>query len=414
VQISSVPPVLIDALAQAAGGIRLALVGGAVRDLLLHRIHNDPWRGLPDLDLVYEGRAIDLINRLKSFLPHGSAISWREHGRFGTVEAEVVLPDSVIWLLDVASARCEVYPIAADNPTVTFGSLEDDLRRRDFTVNAMALLLSPISPDVQLLDLFGGQGDLSARCLRLLHPSSLIDDPTRLIRAARYASRLGFELANASFEQSLTVMGCWPWAWQLGDPPRLAPSALGTRLRMELDLLFARERWSDALRHLQAWGGLVLCGDGIQDSRRWVWALPRAVRLGLPLLPVLLACGEDPVAAAARLQLPLRQQRSLRNLVCFRQALRSLDVRLTCSWSAAHWTEWLEQQPEPDHIIAIALACGDQPRHPLLGWWLRWRHVRPEQTGRDLVAAGMTPGPQIGARLRQLRAQRLLELEASP
>lgn len=412
-QIPSVPPILIQALGQAAAGARLALVGGAVRDLLLHRVHQDPWRGLLDLDLVFEGRAIDLISRLKAVLPDGSGCTWREHGRFGTVEAEVVLPGGARWLLDIASARCETYPIAAGNPQVSLGSLEADLSRRDFTVNAMALLLAPPDPEVPLLDPYRGQDDLSARCLRLLHPASLIDDPTRLIRAARYAARLGFDLADTSRRQSLAVMAHWPWAWQVGDAPQLAPPALGTRLRMELELLFAREPWPQALQKLQSWGGLALLGDGIQDSRRWVWALPRAGRLGLSLLPVLLACGQDPVAAAARLQLPHRQQRSLRNLACFRHSLRSLDARLTCSWSAAHWTEWLEQHPEPDQLIAMALACGDQPRHPLLQWWLRWRHVRPEQSARDLVASGMAPGPQIGARLRELRAQRLLELEAS-
>ena len=412
-QIPSVPLPLIQALAQAAQGRRLALVGGAVRDLLLHRIHNDPWRGLPDLDLVYEGRAIDLITRLKNALPDGSACTWREHGRFGTVEAELVLPGSETWLLDVASARCEVYPVAAENPLVTLGCLEDDLSRRDFTVNAMALLLTQDNADAQILDPHQGRDDLSARALRLLHASSLVDDPTRLIRAARYSARLGFELADASREQSLLVMARWPWAWQPGDSPQAAPPALGTRLRMELDLLFAREPWPRALRQLQAWGGLVLLGEGVQDSRRWIWALPRAKRLGLPLLPVLLACGVDPVAAAERLQLPHHQQRNLRNLMRFRRELASLDAERIRSWSAADWTEWLERHPEPDQLIPLALACGEQPRRPLLQWWLRWRHVQPEVSARDLLASGLAPGPQIGARLRQLRAQRLMELEAS-
>jgi poly(A) polymerase len=411
VHIPSVPLVLIQALGQAAEGARLALVGGAVRDLLLHRIHRDPWRGLPDLDLVYEARAIDLMPRLQQALPAGSVCTWREHGRFGTVEAEVVLPDGQRWLLDIASARSEVYPVGAENPRVSPGCLEDDLCRRDFTVNAIALLLLQSDGDSVLLDPFHGQDDLSQRCLRLLHPSSLLDDPTRLIRAARYSARLGFELAESSLRQSLSVMAAWPWAWQPGDSPQAAPPGLGTRLRMELELLFSREPWPQALRVLQAWGGLVLLGEGIQESRRWVWALPRASRLGLPLLPVLLACGRDPVAVAARLQLPHRQQRLLRNLVLFRQALTRLDVSLTRSWSAADWTGWLEQHPDPDQVVAMALVCGEKPRRPLLQWWLQWRHVQPELTAHDLIASGLAPGPQIGVRLRQLRAQRLSELD---
>ena len=412
-QIPSVPPLLIHALADAAAGAQLALVGGAVRDLLLHRVHNDPWRGLPDLDLVYEGRAIELIRRLQHALPDGSQCSWREHGRFGTVEAEIVLSGSETWLLDVASARCEVYPVPADNPCVTLGRLEDDLSRRDFTVNAMALLLNRDDQDAQLLDPHHGQGDLSSRCLRLLHASSLVDDPTRLVRAARYSARLGFDLAESSRQQSHEVMARWPWAWRLGDPPQDAPPALSTRLRMELELLFAREPWPQALRQLQSWGGLVLLDEGVQQTRAWIWALPRAMRMGLPLLPVLLACGRDPVAVAARLQLPHQQQRRLQNLVRFRDDLSALDTRLLRSWTAADWTDWLEQYPEPAQLIPMALACGDQPRRPLLRWWLRWRHVKPEVTARDLLNAGLAPGPQIGVRLRELRAQRLLELEAN-
>lgn len=406
-EIPGVPPVLLRSLARAAEGARLALVGGAVRDLLLHRVHQDPWRGLPDLDLVVEGRAVELVQRLERHLPAGSRCAWREHGSFGTVEVELSLPDAGVWLLDLASARRELYPVAAENPQVSLGCLDDDLARRDFSVNAIAMVLHADGHGVELLDPHHGQQDLAQRRLRLLHGTSLVDDPTRLVRAARYAARLGFELEPGTEAQARAVLNHWPWPWQPGDPAQQAPPALGTRLRMELELLLAREPWLPALEHLQAWGGLALLDPGLQASQRWRLALRWAERHGAPLLPVLLACGHDPVSTAARLQLPHRQQRWLKGLMQLRRHLAHLDPDCITSWGAAEWTEWLEAQPDPAHVLPFALLCGDRPRRPLLRWWLRWRHVDAGVSASELLAAGVPRGPAIGMRLRQLRAERL-------
>jgi len=410
-EIPDVPAELMTALAAAAAGRRLALVGGAVRDLLLHHHHRDPWRGLPDLDLVFEGRARDLVERLPGLLPPGTHCSFREHGSFGTVEVEVGMPQAETWLLDVASARQETYPIPAENPCVSPGSLDDDLARRDFSVNAIALLLDPRVDGAQLLDPHHGQRDLAVRCLRFLHANSLLDDPTRLLRAARYAARLDFELDPASRDQVAAVLQRWPWAWKPGDLPQQAPPALGTRLRMELELLLEREPWAVALQCLQQWGGLALLDPGLQRSRHWWLALKRANRWQLPLLPVLIACADDPVGLAGRLQLPHRQQRWLKALVQLRHqaAQPLLDQRL--ARTPAEWTEWIERQPDPEHVVPLALACGDPLRRPLLRWWLRWRHVQPGMTARELLASGLRPGPAVGARLRESRAERLRELE---
>lgn len=413
-QIPGVPPALLAALVQAANGRRLALVGGAVRDLLLHHRHRDPWRGLPDLDLVFEGRAVEMVERLPGLLPAGSHCTFREHGSFGTVEVELAMPQSDTWLLDVASARQETYPIPAENPSVSLGSLDDDLARRDFSVNAIALVLGGGDDAPQFLDPHHGQQDLAARCLRLLHSNSLVEDPTRLLRAARYAARLSFELHPSSLEQVRVVLESWPWTWHPGGPAQLAPPALGTRLRMELELLLEREPWLEALRRLQDWGGLALLDPGLQRATQWRLALQRASRWQVPLLPVLMACADDPVALAQRLQLPHRQQRWLKGLVQLRRQGDQLQADQLQTWTSAQWTEWIERQSDPEHVVPLALACGSPLRGPLLRWWLRWRHVQPAETARDLLAAGLKPGPAVGERLRQLRSERLLELEQRP
>jgi poly(A) polymerase len=401
--VPGVPPALLEGLIAAqrqAGGVRVALVGGAVRDLLLHRVHNDPWRGVPDLDLVVEGRASALVEGLRQVLPAGTVRAALEHGAYGTVEVELAL-DGQPWLLDVASARGETYPVAGENPQVTLGGLADDLARRDFSINAIALDLASSS----LLDPHGGQGDLQRRQLRLLHPASLRDDPTRLLRGARYAARLGFRLEPVSLAQASATLAAWPWGWRPGDPPGQAPAALGTRLRMELELLLEREPWRPALVALQQWGGLELLDGRLQADRSWPRRLGWAQRFGLPRLVALVAGAADPLALAERLQLPHRQHRLLGQWLALRQQLPGRPDALT----VMEWCALLEAPGHGPEAVALALAAGDGPRRPLLRWWLRWRQLRSPLSAQELIDRGLRPGPALGAELRRLRSLRLAE-----
>ena len=433
-----VSPQLFALLVASAGSSRIALVGGAVRDLLLHRVHHDPWRGLPDLDLVVEGdgtpeaAAPQLARRLANRLP-SPVLSWKEHGAYGTVEMALQLPQSPeseppspsgplappgllppagdgssgadgacgIFLLDVATARRESYPVAGENPLVSFGRLEHDLARRDFSINAMALLLEGPA----LLDPHGGQRDLADRKLRLLHGASVRDDPTRLLRAARYAARLGFSLALESQEQARQTLADWPWAWRPGDPPGDAPAALGTRLRMELQLLLEREPWPQALAALQQWHGLLLLDPALQADRTWRRRLRWADRLGVPLIVALAAGARDPLALAERLQLPQRQHHLLAAFLDLRQRIGREGPDGTRSPS--HWTALLEHRATPPLAVALALAAGVGPRRPLLRWWFRWRHLGSPVSATELMSQGVVPGPALGKRLRHLRDARL-------
>lgn len=176
------PPALKTALSDLAlraarRDQRAAVVGGCVRDALLGR----PTR---DLDVMAEGDA--------TALAADCAAAWsariESFGRFGT--SRIVLQGG--FKLDIATARAETYPEPGALPVVTAATLEEDLARRDFTVNAMAVLVGPDGLG-ETLDPFGGESDLKAGVLRVLHPKSFVDDPTRLLRAARYAARLGLK-----------------------------------------------------------------------------------------------------------------------------------------------------------------------------------------------------------------------------
>ena len=155
-------------------GERLALVGGGVRDIIL---------GVPlhDLDLVLDGDAVEMTRSLARTA--GGEV--RLHPGFGTATWAPREGASV----DIASSRREHYSRPGALPEVSYAPLEDDLERRDFSINAMALILG--RGEVTLLDPHGGQEDLIQRQLRVLHERSFIDDPCRIWRGLRFAARLG-------------------------------------------------------------------------------------------------------------------------------------------------------------------------------------------------------------------------------
>ena len=383
----------LKAAALDAGMPRLALVGGVVRDWLLHRRHGRPWAGVPDLDWVVEGEAARLASALQCRFGSQRVTAVQEHGAFATVALRL---DGIP--LDLAMARQETYPAPAADPVVRAGTLQADLARRDFTINAMALDLV----SGELIDLHHGEKDLESGQLRLLHGTSVQDDPTRAIRAARYAARLGFQLAEESREQIRSTVAKWPWAWSQGDAALSAPPALATRLRMELERLLEREPWPQALDLLEQWEALPLLDVQLQQDPRRTERLRWARRLGLPLMPALLLGAVDPVAVAQRLQIPGKQQQWLLQCGEIRHWLVETPPSLQASPSS--WSKALEQQGWLPEAVALAVTLRPLQWKPLLRWWGRWRGIQAPQTARDLIAAGWQPGPAIGEELRRQRS----------
>ena len=192
-------------------GLQLSLVGGVVRD---------QWLGQPlplkDLDLVVEGPmawpALVLAEAIvaaaaASQLPPGYQLQQcTPHSSYGTARLQLQINGQLL-LCDLSSARSESYGFPGAQPVVQPANLQIDLQRRDFSLNAMAMRI----PGLELLDPLGGAADLAARQLRLLHGSSLRDDPTRLLRAVRYGARFDLQWAPASWEQASVMLNSWPW-----------------------------------------------------------------------------------------------------------------------------------------------------------------------------------------------------------
>ncbi len=209
----------------AAAGYRTAAVGGFVRDLLLGIISRD-------IDIVVEGDAIACARHLAASL--GGAVT--KTSRFGT--AVLMVGDAHI---DLATARTERYRHPGALPDTYPGKLADDLWRRDFTINAIAMEITPGNAG-RLIDPTGGRADLAARTISVLHPASFRDDPTRMLRAVRLANRLDFALAAPTAEllRAAVRERCW--------------LTVGSyRLGQEIRLLFREADIAGLCRRLDAW-----------------------------------------------------------------------------------------------------------------------------------------------------------------
>lgn len=181
-----------DRLAEGfvAAGHQLHLVGGSVRDALLGRLGND-------LDLTTDARPDDIHALLSGFVRDGGPGSgvWDIGRDFGTIGCRYIDDTGADWLIEVTTYRSDQYDPDSRKPQVAFGdTLDGDLGRRDFTVNAMAISL----PDRAFADPYGGLSDLAAGHLRTpaTPEQSFSDDPLRMLRAARFASQLGFRAAD--------------------------------------------------------------------------------------------------------------------------------------------------------------------------------------------------------------------------
>ena len=213
-------------------GFNLYVVGGFVRDVLLDQPNLD-------LDLVVEGDAIAVARALEKEL--GGRV--HAHTRFGTAKWLVGKRNGVpIDHLDFTSARTEFYAHPSALPEVEMSSIKQDLRRRDFTINTLAICLAP-GRFGQLLDPFGGEQDLERGVIRALHNLSFIEDPTRILRAVRFEQRFGFTIEPRT-EQLI------------GDALDMISRVSGERLRHELDLIFAESKPENALARLNALGVL--------------------------------------------------------------------------------------------------------------------------------------------------------------
>ncbi len=398
-------PSTVDILRQlgdlaAEQGMRAFLVGGLVRDLILQRFNSD-------LDVAVEGDAIALAEAF------AERPGWHAHThrRFGTA----VIKGPEDQRLDVTTSRIEHYPYPAALPEVEAGSIKADLFRRDFTINALAVELN--RPRFgRLLDPFGGLQDIRQGVIRVLHSLSFVEDPTRIIRAVRFETELGFRVDETSERLIRNAV-------ELGLPARLS----GSRLFRELCYLLATESPAKGLQRLHRLALLpffhpILEGEGgkaavIQVRRGeevlgWYRLLYREEEpLGWKVLLLLLLWALSPEeleTTLKRYELRSREAAGLtrdrRRAIQFARALRQGTVDPTDDIALFEALEGLSLEG----LLACMAASEDHRVRAGISHYLQHlRGIRPALNGRQLKALGIPEGPAIGAWLRTLTRARI-------
>lgn len=367
-------------------GVAVYLVGGPVRDALL---------GAPvlDLDLAVEGDAPALARQLSEGLNGRVTI----HERFGTATVSAGGGRT-----DLVTARRESYPSPGRLPLVTPGTINDDLARRDFSVNAMALPLSP--SDGFLLDPLGGLGDLRAGVVRTLHRRSFVDDPTRMMRAVRYEQRFGFTIHKSTLDDMSEAVSAGHMDVVSGD-----------RWRQELDRILGED---DPVAPLQRALQLGLMegihpafGEPLMDEdsglRKVVSLASSEDKTGPDVCFAALfgpLSGADAEGVIHRLRLPERQAALARDTI----KLRESEAQIRAASGQPSELARALAGVEPATVSVWAELSSDKAVANALRHYVSdLRFVKPELSGTELLQMGAVEGPEVGRVLGRLRDARL-------
>jgi len=373
---------LLDRVGALAGETPAYLVGGAVRDLLLGRSNLD-------VDLVVEGDAIALARALAEAC--GGTL--KAHDAFGT--AHVDLPDGK--RIEFATARVEHYPVAGGLPVVERSTLKQDLSRRDFTINALAMRVGGAAHG-QLVDYFGGLEDLESGRLTILHPLSFIEDPTRILRAARFESQLG------GFRMDPQTEAFARHALTSSRFDGLSSARVKGELRRGFALRPALP-FAEKLEDLDAWRML---DSQLHLRRREACAIARIDRMDLPepsrwLLYVAVLLRPLDEGRRERITKGMHLSRPELNML---QAAWELDATPRVEWGragSAKLAHLLEDKNDLVLSYLMATVASRKARAQLAHYQ---EHVRPlkleKVDGEWLKAQGLPPGPRYKEILRDL------------
>ena len=364
-------------------GFPIYIVGGFVRDLLLGH------PGL-DFDLVVEGDAIKLAGSLVS--KYGSKATM--HQKFGTAKWFVNKNSSI----DLISARSEIYRYPAALPTVKLGTISDDVHRRDFTINTLAIRLDD-SHFGELRDELGGLNDLRHGIVRVLHPHSFIDDPTRIYRAVRYEKRYDFKIAK----ETLALI---PEARQVIE------KLSAQRIRHELDMILDEPNAASMLVRLDELDLLkpihpsLRCDKALQTRFESATDFPLGFSSsGLSnirdlrwLLWLMTISNKEIAVLNKRLHFtaPL-----LKSLLASSNLLA--DLTAFSNLKPSQCVERLGKFPLQGIYAVLCVAPRGKSKQALEKYLMEWRHIQPQTTGNDLKKLGLEPGPKYQSILQKLR-----------
>ena len=397
-EIKELPSGILTILLDSAVSVdinSIAIVGGVVRDLITKSKNQDYDIIFNDLDLIIEGETSNYVKELQKVLGAERVKVIRDNTTYKT--SELIINGLKV---DIATAREETYPIPGENPIVELSTIKKDLIRRDFNINAMAIELK----DNKLIDLFSGSDAIENMKMDFLHEASVLEDPTRIIRASRYSAKLNFNLSNQALKQIKDTIDLWSWNWHIGDNTDLAPSALSIRLKMELELMLESKYWKNSLKNLQAFEGLKIVDSNLQNDQQIIEKIFIAKKSKIAPLTALVYESKDPISLARRLHLNQQQKEIIEGACRLNKYLKNIAVNhLYKDWSPSKWTATLEEINANESSFMLEICRGNLLKEYLKSWLFKWKNIDSPIKGNELIAKGWKPGPEIGIEIKRQR-----------
>ena len=372
---------------------RVAIVGGYPRDLLIQEIHNEKKIHPIDLDFVIEGSAMSLAKYIKQNIKNVELCLIKEFDIYNTVEMNINNTK-----VDIASAREEIYTSPGSNPQVKKSTIENDLKRRDFSINSIAFDFSKNA----LIDLYGGINHIKKKELHLLHVNSIRDDPSRLLRCAKYASRLGFNISNSSLDQAQKIISYWPWKTLNDKSVEKLPPGISIRLRMELFEIINKDNLGSVLSILNDWKVTQLLDKSITINTKYLRGLSWIKRLEGNLILYLIKDSKSLDVTCQRFFINTKEKKILFDFLNLKKDLNS-NKKEFLNFSPSRWTNFIEEHHLDIETIKLIISEGGIFWQSFFRWLFIYRFIKSKKDGETLKKEGWKPGKEMGKEIKRLR-----------
>ena len=370
--------------------IKIAFVGGYLRDLLINKIHSNCSYLPVDLDIIVEGSAIDLALYIKRNISNVSLCLIKEYEIYKTVELNI---DN--FKVDIASARTEEYLSPGLNPNVYDSTIIEDLARRDFTINSIAYEINTR----KLIDIFDGINHIKMKELHLLHQNSISDDPSRILRCAKYASRFRFKISKSSLIQAQETIDKWPWH---AISKKSLPPGISIRMRMELSEILKYDSISRIVSELYRWGLISIINKEINVNNKFLRGLNWIKRIKGKVILYLIKDSESLELLCERFFINKKERKILDDYRHIKNILDS-NRKNFLNFKPSNWTEFIESNNLHTETAKLIISDGSNFWRPFFRWLFLYRFIKSNKNGEQLKNEGWIQGEEIGTEIKRLR-----------
>ncbi len=384
---------IISKYIELNSNVKVAIVGGYIRDLLITKFHKKIFFKPLDIDIVTEGSSVDLAKFIKKNVSNVELCLIKEFEIYDTVELNINNLK-----IDIASARKENYESPGLNPIVKHSNIEEDLKRRDFSINAIAFEFS----NREIYDFFDGVKHIQEKELHLLHENSIRDDPSRLIRCARYASRLGFKISKKSLQQSQRIVESWPWEVIKNDTKSKFPPGISIRIRMELSEIYKYDNLSKIVSLLNDWEVISILNKNISVNNKFLRGLKWIKKLKGNYILYLLKNSKNLELNCQRFFINKKEKKILNDYLNITNQLENEKEKFKY-FTPSNWTEFIETKNLDEETVKLLICNGGLFWKSFFKWLFIYKFIKSKKSGDLLKSEGWQPGKTMGDEIKRLR-----------